>query len=87
MNEKTLYYECLLSDARCYEKDNDYEWTEHLAQFCPLTTVDEIINEAYENGKQYTNMKEDIETNIRLSTEPVHWFTAQEFLEKLQNIK
>lgn len=84
-NEEIPYYECLASDTRCYEKDDD--WEDYLEQYCPLIYLETIIDEAFEKGKEYSMMQENIRTQVKLSTEPTQWFTAQEFLEKLENLK
>ena len=84
-NEEPIYHECRLTDTRCYEKDGN--WTDYLEQYCPLEYLDSIIDEAYNKGKEYMVMKEQAETQVRLSTEPTRWFTAHEFLDRLENIK
>lgn len=85
-NEEPQYYECTLSNMRLYEKD-DSAWAEKLDEFCPLATVDEIIDKAYEGGKNYAITKDEIKRQIRLSTKQVEWFTPQDFFDKFQHHK
>ena len=83
LNEEEPYYECTLSDKRCYEKDTD-EWMEILEEYCPLEFIDTITDEAFQKGREYERMVKEMDTRVRLSAEPTRWHTGIEWMEKLE---
>jgi len=83
-------YECQISSFKVsMEELEAYEigLSEYMEQFCPLESFDDMFEEAYQKGLEVANMKDEMSRRFRLSTQPTQWFTAQEFMEKLENIR
>lgn len=84
-NEEPIYYECILSDVRCYEKDGD--WEEYLEQFCPLSYLEDIIEESYNKGKDFRQMEKKLTGEDKNSVNPNKWVTTHKFLEKVNDLQ
>lgn len=85
-NEEEPYYECTLSDKRCYDKETD-EWMEILEQNCPLEFIRTISDEAFQKGREYEQMIMEQKRKVKSSIEPTTWHTGIEWMEKLQEHK
>ena len=84
-NEEPIYYECRLSDVRCYEKDiPEKEWIDYLEMYCPLSYMEDIIDEAFGKGQEYAETKKEMITNAKMNSKPTHWMTGDEFLEYME---
>lgn len=73
--------ECTLSKAQAYGLDDD--WESYLEQFCPLSYLSDIIEEAYEHGMEYKKFKDNKIKEAKRSVEESKWYTAHEYLEKI----
>lgn len=58
---------CELSKIHCYELGRD--WEEYLLQFCPLVFLEDVIDDSYNLGQQYSDEKKEIRKQVRESVE------------------
>lgn len=73
---------CLLSNAQAYDLDED--WEEYLEQFCPLSYLEMIMEDAYEMGKLFKELKDDKVKEVKKSIDGNKWCTAHEYLDKIK---
>lgn len=73
---------CELSKVQAYDIDD--EWEEYLEQFCPLSYLETIINDAFEKGKEYKRFRDGTVKEVKKGIEDDRWCTAHEYLEKVK---
>lgn len=72
---------CQLSRAKAYDLDDG--WEDYLEQFCPLSNLDTVIRDAYEQGLEYGKFRDETIKEVKKSIEEDKWYTAHEYLEKI----
>lgn len=86
INEKD-FKGCELSNIQCYEIDIEDDWMDYLEQFCPLIFLEEVIEESYNLGTQYSDHKKEYMKQVRKSVRNDKWLSANDFFNTINEEK